>query len=246
MSEANDEGRPGLLSRLFGAGAEWLGKRHAGEGQKTRLRAVLMKSGDRHDGEVLEATAFTIVLKTDVGVLRIPREDVAKVVEPSALLADAGRSATAGRPGDEGTITFGKKGPREYKFGDVRADAERLEEERARAQSAEHMTELRARCLAAFLNPAPRTERDLADRALTLDLMVRNVLESEGVDAATLSKAAWLDARSRVKAEAIAMRSAKLLASVAPPDEHKIWEASPDTYTLTYSRAVSRLTAVRP
>jgi hypothetical protein len=252
MSEREDGGAPaGFLTGLFARGAEWLKNRAP---SRPNRRHVTLRSGQTLEVDVLEQTSFTVVVRAADGVVtRIPREDVARIGKPGE--ASAAMSATSGAPGDEGTVTFGKKGPREYGKGDIQRDAERREAELAAARSPDSMTPLRARIFAAFLNPAPNPKargRDLVDRAQQVEAITDAVLESEGVDVASVSALARAAKREEVRAEANAMKAARLLMHVKPPDEHKIWEASPDTYALTSDGASLALavyeaaTAARP
>lgn len=239
-SDASDTKQPGFFAALFGLGTKKVEDQMRGE---PRLRTIILKSGERRDGRLLEETTHTLVLDTGRthGIVRIPKETVEKVTDPS--VADAARAEAAGAPGDEGTFLFGKKGPREWGKGDVEAQANYLEKERAHTQSVESMTTLRARIYACFLSPPPAVGRegaDLADRALPLRDIVRGVLESEGVNQEKVSAILLAHKRGEVRAECNAMKDAKLLSGISAPNEvgYEFWKEAKDVYALTTDGAV--------
>lgn len=249
MSEYNEK-PVGWFGRLFGAGQK---KAEAQAKADPKRKTITFRGGDRVEGHVLEETAFTVVFQAKNGKIhRLAREgfsggktdeerkwEVVKVDEPRGF--DAARSSQAGAPGDEGTMLFGKEGPREFGKGDIASIADRKEADRFQAQSAGDMSAMRARIFCCFLNPPPKSERDLIDRAHLLRDLTLGVLESEGVDVKTASKELIAIKRSEVRAEADAMKVLKLLAAVAPPDEHKIWNEAPDTYALTSDGAAQAM-----
>lgn len=239
MSDYDDKPQ-GFFGRLFGIGqkkAEAISK-----SQPTR-KSVTFASGDRLEMDVLEVTSFTVVARDAAGKIhRFDRMETPANRERGAWVTavedvrafDAARSSTAGAPGDEGTLLFGKEGPRKWDRGGVRAAAEQVEANRATAQSLDAMTPLRARIFACFLAPPPKRERELVERAHSLGAIVSGVVESEGKDPATLSAVAMGEKRVAVKAECEAMKAVKLLARVSPPEEPGFkWESDPDTYSLT-------------
>lgn len=158
---------------------------------------------------------------------------------PDMRELDAARSGTAGRPGDDGTVTFGKKGPREWDAGGVaKAHETSAEAEIARAAAVlDAMTEFRARFYVAFLNPAPKRWEDLDGRAARTKEIAEVIIASErnwrAFVPGRISPVEVIAYRSAVAREAGNMLSLGLLRQIVPPDPDKIWKADPDSFVLT-------------
>jgi len=205
----------------------------------TSEEQAVIDAADRLDQRRAEAASHQRDIEAGKAWLENQRRGGNEIADAPDL--DIARSAKAGAPGDEGTVTFAKKGPRDWGAHGIQAAHDAgIEAEIARQKAiTESMSAFRARFYVAFLSPIDerRGWRQLEGRSQRTKAIAETIIASErnlaGYDPSAVDPVTYLAYERTVRREAGSMIALGLLAQATPPDPDKIWVADPDTFLLT-------------